>query len=430
MLARPSMAGSTSRSRRWPGRGRQRALEVVVADRGHSSRRTHGEPARQVPGGSGTFARAGEDLPVAPRGQLLPAAVAARTCRVQGSRARTRLPAMLLGGSSTSPRLVFLQLTADRQRGSAKSMSHQRARPPRPGAAGNRHGADSRDRGVRRESRRGTGQSPGGHTATAGRTPASRQAASRGAVETTGCGRAGAGSSTSLAGLTRSALRADRRVQRRPQRGADPRQGRRGQRPPAAGRWRRSRWASRAGRRRSASPAGCCRCTGEGTCPGGAGSGGGSGRSDFRPASQAASDRPVVGSGYAAARRAARFAQPSKCRLCGSTGGVAAQPDCLRRPSGARGHPPQRGTSCRAPADADAGSAAQLPPGARIRQPHRLNVDPPDRDMTVLPPQQLRLHGRQTRLSRAKPGCGMERLQCPAGPTAWVWRVTGEDGSR
>src|SRR6516225_2148823 len=77
MLAWPSMAWIALRSAPL-ARARVAApcLEVVEPDRGQSlPADEHGEPARQVPGRVGTAARPGEDVPVAPRGQLLPAAV-------------------------------------------------------------------------------------------------------------------------------------------------------------------------------------------------------------------------------------------------------------------------------------------------------------------------------------------------------------------
>ena len=129
---------------------------------------------------------------------------------------------------------------------------------------------------------------------------------------------------------------------------------------------------------------------------------------------------PCRAAGHAATGWAARFAQPAKCRLRGSAGGIAAQPDspapAVRRrdSSTARYQLPcprsrrcgQRRPSCR--------------PVRGSRQPHRLNVDPPDRDMTVLPPQQLRLHGRQTRLSWAGPDAEWKGCRASAG-SRMIW---------
>jgi hypothetical protein len=110
------------------GEGGSAVPEVVEPDRGQSlPAHEHGEPARQVPGRVGTAARLGEGVPVAPRGQLLPVAVRGEDLQGPGIQGQDPVAAMLLGGSSTSPRLVSCSCRLTVSVVPAKSMSHQRS---------------------------------------------------------------------------------------------------------------------------------------------------------------------------------------------------------------------------------------------------------------------------------------------------------------
>ena len=222
------------------GEGGSAVPEVVEPDRGQSLPAYKlGEPAGQVPGRVGTSARAGEDVPVAPRGQLLPAAVRGEDLQGPGIEGQDPVAGDALGRQQHQPAAGFLQLPADRQRGPGE-VDVAPAQPGRlaPAQPGNRHELIAGIEGLAADRGEEPGSLPGVHTATAGRSPASRQAASRGAVQTTGCGRAGAGSSTSLAGLTEispsriaafSAARSVARIRARVAGDSGP---------PAAGRWR------------------------------------------------------------------------------------------------------------------------------------------------------------------------------------------------
>ena len=85
---------------------------------GSPSRRTSmGEPARQVSGRVGTAARLGEDVPVAPRRQLLPVAVGGEDLQGPGIEGQDSVAGDALGRQQHQPAAGFLQLPGDRQRG-------------------------------------------------------------------------------------------------------------------------------------------------------------------------------------------------------------------------------------------------------------------------------------------------------------------------
>jgi hypothetical protein len=98
-----------------------------------------GEPARQVSGRVGTADRLGEDVPVAPRRQLLPVAVGGEDLQGPGIEVQDSVAGDALGRQQHQSAAGFLQLPADRQRGSGEvdvaPAKPGRLAPAQPGTA-------------------------------------------------------------------------------------------------------------------------------------------------------------------------------------------------------------------------------------------------------------------------------------------------------
>ena len=211
------------------GEGGSVAPEVVEPDRGPSLPADElGEPAGQVPGRAGTSARAGEDVPVAPRGLLLPAAVGGEDLQGPGIEGQDPVAGDALGRQQHQPAAGFLQLTADRQRGSGE-VDVAPAEPGRltPAQPGNRHELIAGIEGFATDRGEEPGSLPGGpHRDRGPHAGLAPGGLARGHPDhwMRACRRRQLNQPGRVDG---DQPFADRRIKRRPQRGADPRQGRR-----------------------------------------------------------------------------------------------------------------------------------------------------------------------------------------------------------